>query len=321
MKLPDTILFEASQTFSVPCEIVDKYINAPYHALRLILFLIRNSTASYKKEDIASALSINEDELTAAFEYWIKENVFCKNADKISLSRPSIKVSDIVQYTATEISDRINGDTAVRFLYDRAEGIISRPLNTTDAFTLLSIVDWIGLPPEVAAMMLQYCDETDKRSMRQIEKTAVDWAEKGITTFDRAEKYIAAEKERREKVRIVSSLIGTGDRRLGEEEKRVFYTWMNDYQFTEEIISAAYESMIKSIGGYKYQYMDKILKSWAEKGVKTLADVERLADDKAKKPVKTAKKRYESTASVDTQQSENMAWAIIKQTVEEDDSE
>ena len=76
------IIFEAAQMFSVPTVIADKYINAGYNELRLIMLLLRNVNMGFSKETLLNRLSIDEKELDDAFAYWVKEGVLFKQGDK-----------------------------------------------------------------------------------------------------------------------------------------------------------------------------------------------------------------------------------------------
>lgn len=311
-----TVIFENRPSFAVPNEIADNYLKAPEDALRLILFLLRNSSQSFTYDDICTATGIDKDRLPEAFDYWVERGVLFKAQQKYMLTRPQLKSSDIHPYTAEEVASRIDRDGAIRFLYERTESILARPLSTSDAYTLLSLVDWIGLPPEVAALLLQYCSESGKKSMRMIEKVAISWADSGIDTFEKAEEFIKKEKEKAESAARTARLLGVANRALGEEEKKVFISWRTELGYGDEMISAAYEAMIKSIGSYKYQYIDKILNSWKAAGINTPEDAAAMKPA-AKKPTKA--KKYEPTAAPDAEKTVDKTWEIMKKAVSEDD--
>lgn len=312
----DTVIFDNRPSFAVPNEIADDYLKAPADALRLILFLLRNSAQSFTKDDICRATGIEKDVLDDSFAYWVEHGVLFKSQQKYMLSRPQLKTSDIHPYSAAEVASRIDNDSAVRFLYERTEELLARPLSTSDAYTILSLVDWIGLPPEVAALLLQYCADTGKKSMRQIEKTAVYWADTGINTFEAAEAFIKAEAKKNEIASKTAKLLGISNRALGEEEKKTFIAWRSELGYGDDIVLSAYESMIKSIGSYKYQYIDKILRSWKASGVST---PEQAAEQKPVAKRATKAKKYEAQPSPNAEKTVDKTWEIMKKAVSEDD--
>ena len=308
------IIFEAAQMFSVPTVIADKYINAGYNELRLIMLLLRNVNMGFSKETLLNRLSIDEKELDDAFAYWVKEGVLFKQGDKYVLERPRVRSTDIMTYSADDISSRIEGDSSVRFLYDMTESILAKPLTTSDASVILSLVDWIGLPSEVVALLLQYCADSGKKSLRQIEKTGIEWAEKEITTCARAEAFIETERRKREAVSGYCRIIGIVDRALTEGEKKVFASWSEVMGYGNDIVAEAYNATVSSTGKYSYQYMDKILSNWFKQGVKTVEDAIK-ASEEGKPKAKKVVKRFESTQHVSTQESDDAfatSWAIIE---------
>ena len=307
-----TVIFENRPTFAVPNEIADSYLKAPEDALRLILFLLRNSSKSFTEDDICAASGIEKEKLGEAFDYWVEKGILFRTNQKYMLTRPQLKTSDIQPYSAEEVAARINSDSAVRFLYEKTEELLARPLSTTDAYTVLSLVDWIGLPPEVAAVLLQYCSDSGKKTMRQIEKTAVMWADGGIDTYEKAEAFLTAEKEKSESAKKTAKLLGLRDRALGEEEKKVFVSWRAELGYGDDMILAAYESMIKSIGSYKYQYIDKILRSWKDEGITDPAEAQTKKPAAAKKPKKG---RYGSVSAPDAEKTVDKTWEIMKKAV------
>ena len=63
------------------------------------------------------------------------------------------------------------------------------------------------------------------------------------------------------------------------------------------MIYLAYEICIDNTEKMNVEYMDKILKSWHEKGVKTPADAERVQQEWAESRKKSGKKKSESGAA------------------------
>lgn len=313
------IVFEAQQMFSVPSVITDKYINAGYAELRLILLLLRNVNTGFSRDTLLGRLNITGDELDAAFAFWVKEGILFKQGDKYVLERPRIRASDIMTYSADEISERIDGDCGIRFLYNKTEEILAKPLTTSDASVVLSLVDWVGLPSDVAAMLLQYCSDSGRCSLRQIEKTGIEWAEKEINTAERADAFIAAEKKKRETVSGYCRVIGIADRALTEGEKKVFSSWSQTMCYGQDIIAAAYDITVRATGKYSYQYMDKIITGWYSKDVKTAEEAAKVSEEGRPAPKKAASKpRFTPNKNTDTVKAIESSWAIIDGELEDE---
>ena len=141
--MENTIIFESNENFSVPVSIVDKYLDAPETELRLILFLLRNSNHSFLKEEIEDKLGVDEKRLKQAFGYWVKKGILFKFHDRYVLERPRVTASDAIKYSADRISERIETDDKISFLYRQAEDAFRKPLTPESASILLSLIsDW-----------------------------------------------------------------------------------------------------------------------------------------------------------------------------------
>ena len=108
--MENTILFESSPAFSVPCDLVDRHLNAPETELRLMLLLLRNANAAFLKEDLMRTLNVDEPRLKEAFQYWVKAGLLYKAAGKYTLQRPQVKTSDFMTYQPETIAQRLEGD-------------------------------------------------------------------------------------------------------------------------------------------------------------------------------------------------------------------
>ncbi len=307
----DMIIFEAPQMFSVPTSIVDKHINAGYNEIRLILLLLRNVNMGFSKETLLNRLSMTEEDLNDAFDFWVKEGVLFKQGEKYVLERPRIRSTDVMTYTAEDVAERIDKDHGILFLYKKTEDVLAKPLTTADASVILSLVDWVGLPSEVVALLLQYCVDCGKKSLRQIEKTGIEWAEKEINTAERAEEYIEAERRKREVINEYCHVLGITGRALTDSEKKTFASWSENMGYDSEIIAEAFNATVRATGKYSYQYMDKIISNWFKQGVKTVEEAQKSSADTKPKAKRTTK-RFEPTSTTDTVSAIESTWAIIE---------
>ena len=129
---------------------------------------------------------------------------------------------------------------------------------------------------------------------------------------------VAAEKEKQDSLNRTARLLGISNRAVIGEERNTLISWRTELGYDDDIIVTAYENMLKSIGSYKYQYMDKILRSWHAAGVKT---AEQALDQKPVAAVKKGGrvKKGEQTSSTDTGRTVDKTWEIMKKAVSEDD--
>ena len=81
--------------FAVPGAVVDNYIKlASGSAVKVLLYFLRNSGKDISSKEISSALSISEDDVKDAFNFWEEVNIISRSStdtkpDKIQKTTPS----------------------------------------------------------------------------------------------------------------------------------------------------------------------------------------------------------------------------------------
>ena len=98
-----------------------------------------------------------------------------------------------------EAAARIEGDPALKFMVEKSEQLLGRPLNTSDLSTLIALVDWAGLSPDLVLMLVGHCRDLGKTNLRYIERVGADWADRGIDTHEKAETFIRKQTEEQER--------------------------------------------------------------------------------------------------------------------------
>ena len=159
---------------------------------------------------------------------------------------------------------------------------------------LFSFNDWLGLPVEVIMMLLSYAAKKGKTTKRYLETVAIDWADKGIDTYEAAEAYVTELEAVDRAENAVRSILGIYDRALTTTEKKYIRLWTDELKIPTELISLAYDKTVTYTGKLSWSYMDKLLGSWIANGYTTVAQV-KAADEEfyrggGRKPSEKSKK-------------------------------
>ena len=202
-----------------------------------------------------------------------------------------LPADELPQYTAREIEQRTKADQTFLAIQAEAEKVIGKQLGTPDLRTLFAIYDHLALPPEVLLEMINFCGEmTEERygvgrrpTMNTIQKEAFAWVNRELMTLELAEEYIREQKERQSGVHRIKSLLGIYDRQLSASETRAISSWL-DMGFGEEAIAMAFDRTVTRTGGFKLNYMSKILQSWHDNGLHTPEEIEKKDPVRAKAP-------------------------------------
>ena len=161
--------------------------------------------------------------------------------------------------------------------------VLSRPISNSDAATLLMFHDIDGLPIDVILMLLQYAVSVGKCNMRYIEKVAMAWSEEEINTIEKAEEKIKCLEKSRISWHKVQKILGLDGRAPTQKEMEASNRWVNEWNFSEDLIKEAYDRCVDLKGKYILNYIDSILKRWKSSGIITLEQANNERNNKSSK--------------------------------------
>ncbi len=315
----------SSGAFAVPDTVTDKAIKlAPDKAIKVLLYLLKHkdlpqnpSKIGVSEDDMEDALYYWEQMgVVCKDDRAVEGAEKLPSANKVQQSETQEAKTDIIQteekivapekpiYKNTanntdtmvtrrqpkailpsEIEKRFNESQEVKLVFKSAEEALARPINFTEQRTLLAAIDYYNLPAHVVVMIIGYAVSIGKSSMNFIESMVKDWNAKSINTIELAERELLRIQKHNT---LESSVIETLeiDRKLTTKEKEYITQW-SDMDISIDLILHSYNKSIPQTGKLSFAYMNKILSTWYDNGVRTINDADSL-DSKALS--RTAKK-------------------------------
>ena len=212
-----------------------------------------------------------------------KESKNLSDDRNISDNNPKVASSNISKnikkvYTADELDSFKEKNEVVEFLY-LAQKYICKTLSTTDVNSLLFMYDILKFEPELIEYLIEYSVSNGHKSLRYMEKVAIDWADKGINTVELAK---ANTELYSSSCYPVLKAFGLNGRNPGAGEKAFIIKWTNSYGFTMDIILDACNRTMNNIHQPSFEYADTILSKWKDKGIRTLSDISALDNEHQK---------------------------------------
>lgn len=238
--------------------------------------------------EIADKLDILESDVIRAWEYWEKCGVIAleKNEKDYSIEfldlNKGIKEAAAINepiltetkpqpikptYTSEDINELLKVNPEIGQIVQAAEQIYAKPFTPSDLSTVVGFYQWLGLSAEVIMYLFGHCRG---KSMRYIEKTACDWADKGISTCEEAEEYINTHYNN---YHDIMNAFGIGARNPGEKERNFMDDWLFKLKMPLDLIKLACDRTLLKTGKVAWEYADGIIKDWYKKGLKTIAEV------------------------------------------------
>ncbi len=182
-------------------------------------------------------------------------------------------------YSSGQIQD-FRDNAEVKALLFTTEQYLKRSLSSSDLSSILYIYDSLHFDADFICYLVEYCVNSGHRNMHYIESVALDWNERGIRSIKDAKR----DNENRKEYYDVLKAFGLSGRNPVKNEIDLIRRWKDEYGFSQEMIIEAVNRTMSSISKPSFQYADSILRSWREKKVSSVADIE--AEDRSHSAVK-----------------------------------
>lgn len=148
-------------------------------------------------------------------------------------------------------------------------GRLSQPETSTIAY----LYDRLGFKSDLIEFLVEYCVTRGHKSMRYIEKTALAWADLGVTSVASAKEVAIAYTDT---VFAVLKAFGITNRTAGSIELDYIKKWTDVYDFSNDIIIEACNRTLNKIHEPSFSYADSILTKWNKANVKSFGDIKKL---------------------------------------------
>ena len=176
-------------------------------------------------------------------------------------------------YTSEELASAA-GDRKFAELLDFAQKSLRKTFNRNDIATLYSFVESLLLPHDVIMLGIEHCVTEGHPNLRYVEKLLIDFADREVNTYERAEEYILARANYKSFEGKIRKMLGIGQRTLTAKEKKFISNWQTEWTCSDELLEFAYEKTVNKTKEANIDYMNKILENWHNAGFKTRAEVE-----------------------------------------------
>ncbi len=273
---------------ALPAAVAEQHLKLAGPLQLKVLLWFASQNGVFDQAACAAACGYSAADCADAMRYWVSAGLLCENgavptpvtpaptpslptaAPNPSLPPAPTPRPRAVKPQMKEVVATQKRSPQFAYLLDTVSARLGKPLTYGDMETLLYLHDTAALPVEIILMVVEYAAQSDRFSMRYIEKVALDWADKGITTLAAAEEhlcYLERGQDALLKVQTVCALprpLSAAATTMALAEKWVF-TW----QVADELLRYAYSVCLESKGGFHAKYIDRVLENWRAQGIAT----------------------------------------------------
>lgn len=317
---------------------IDQYMpKANGEFVKLYLYLLRCASAGKELSlsSIADVFDHTEKDVRRALAYWEKLNLlklqydgkgslcdilFLNGSPESEIAAASAEslptaASRTVSQKAYSEQNRKNNTTSksdsltrdrkkelkeqeqIRQLIFVAEQYYSRPLTSTEQSTLMYFYDTLHFSADLIEYLIEYCVSKGSNSLHYMEKVAQEWYKDGITTVAQAKSNTNLYNKN---YFTIFNAMGIKGRNPAPAEIDIMNRWLNEFDFSIEIILEACCRTIRQTHQPNFQYASKILEQWHKAGVHHLKDIQILDQQHLERQAQAAKQTEKQPAKPTT---------------------
>lgn len=305
-----------SQT-NIPDVFFTEYLsqsNGDYVKIYLYLFFLSKYNKDIKINDLSKKLELPLKIIQDGIKYWedigllIRKNqgFIVANLQDIELNKvykPKVSLSSTDLKKIAESKSRA---TAIETINNEFfQGVMSP--------SWYGDIDlWFkkyGFDEEVMIALFRYCFNKSALHRSYISTVAEAWNKNNIKTFSDLDLYY----QKQEKVKSIANIIKKKlrlSRNLSEYEEAYISKWTINYNYEMNIIELALKKTTSKFNP-SFEYVDKLLTDWHEKGLNTVDKITIYMENQKNKPIQKNEKNKKSSFSQRTYDNLNNFYSNI----------
>ena len=270
--------------------------------LKVLLCILSSATRDIDSQSITQATGLDEDIIEDAIVHWTSLDVLklveqsestipaaVQVAEKtvpvsaVESIKPTSKAVDrkiVVSYSIQEINEKAQKDPELKHLFDEIQGYISNTINGKELGMLTDLYETYHYDVPTILIAAEYCNTLGKYSVHYLSKLLMDWYEHDLCTYDEVEAEIIRRTEYNTYESTVRRCFGLTNK-LTTKQTEYVEKW-KQCGIDESLLNIACEKCLDGTGGkINFKYIDQVISSWVNKGIKTPEQV--AADDASHK--------------------------------------
>ena len=268
----------------------------------------RDYKIDLNNETIAKHLNIPLEDVLRAWDFWQSKGIIEKIViDKDSSVNYKVKFLNLKQLyiknniklfstgkdkvvknkNTTEDLIKANKIPEINNMFNNIDDIMGRQTVPMEKQKILSWITDYNMNPDVIEKAFSYgVERKGVRNLNYVEGIVRNWYDEGLTNMEAIMEYFRQRDGKYYLYQKIMKALGLDKRPIRDYEIDLIDKWFEEYKFDLDLVLKACEADKNPIPSIKY--VNGILKSWYNKGIKTIDDIEIL--DKPVEKLERAKK-------------------------------
>ena len=289
MKLEKSDVAPLFSNTDIPDIFFSEYLsqaNGDYIKVYLYMLFLSKYDKDIKVNDLSKKLVLPLKTIQDAIKYWEEEGVITKKSTGYIINNlQEIELNKLYKPKTTLSADQIQKSAESQQRAKAIDHINNKYFSGLMPTTWYPDIElWFkkySFDEEVMIALFGYCFDRSALHKAYIQRVAESWYKNNIKTFNDLDTYY----EKQEKVKVLANTISKKlglNRLLSEYEYAYVEKWNVDYGYNFDIIEIALKKTT-SKANPNFDYLNKLLSDWHDRGFKTSSEVQNfLAEMKNK---------------------------------------
>ena len=306
MKLEQSDILPLFSNTEIPDIFFFEYLSqasGDYIKVYLYMLFLSKYDKDIKINDLSKKLVLPLKVIQDAVKYWEEQEVITKkNTGYIVNNLQEIELHKLYKPKTALSAEQIQKSAENQQRAKAIEHINSKYFSGLMPTTWYPDIElWFkkyNFDEEVMIALFGYCFDRSALHKAYIQRVAETWNKNNIKTFNDLDTYY----EKQEKVKTIANTISKKlglNRQLTEYEYAYIETWLNEFGYSLDIIEIALKKTT-SKANPNFDYLNKLLSDWHDRGFKTSNEVQTFLQEMKQKnkniqtmEKKTGYNRYE----------------------------
>lgn len=264
--------------------------------LRALISLIEYEGKTDSLTSLSEAAGISSARCRAALAFWEEAGVIREDDGTPSLTdefEERLVRGEIDEEPAKEVAESIRNENLASMIDECALLMGQACLSNSEIKNLTGLYTQYALSPDYIVTLAAYLSSKGNLTVKRLTNEAIRISGKGIDNAEALDAYITNVEESTGTEWEFRRVLGIYSRNLSPSEKGYFKKWSEDFGYSVNIVTEAYDIATLNTQKGDLRYMDKILTDWHEAGCRTVNECKARAEaEKAKLTAEKATKKH-----------------------------
>ena len=285
MKLEKNELSPIFSNTTIPDIFFTQYLpeaNGDFLKVYLYILFLSKYDKDIKINDLCKKLGLSLKTIQDAMKYWEDQGVITKkNTGFVFNNLQELELYHLYKPKAALSADQIQKSAESQKRAKTIEYINNKFFSGLMPTTWYPDIElWFKkyhFDDEVMIALFEYCFDKSALHRNYIQAVADAWAKNSIKTFNDLDVYYEKQEKLNKIANAISKKLGLG-RQLSQYEYAYIEKWLIDFNFSFDIIEIALKKTTSKVNP-SFDYIDKLLTDWHERGFKTVEQVQKFLSE------------------------------------------